>query len=203
MARNLKPACKQCRRIGESVCGKQKCALTRRNSAPGMHGAQRRARLTEYGTQLREKQKAKAIFGVMEKQFRNYFETASSKHGNTTEMLLQLLEQRLDNVVYRAGFAETRRQARQLVAHGHFIVNGHRCDIPSRQIHTGDVIELRDKSKKGSYMNAQLAAWKNKQAPKWMQVDQNAFKITIQSAPSQEDMEQSIAVNLIVEFYSR
>ncbi len=202
MGRYIGPKCKKCRRIGESVCGTAKCALLRRNTPPGIHGAQR-TRVSEYGLQLREKQKAKAIFGIMEKQFRNYYLKASARTGNTAELFLRLLEQRLDNVVYRAGFASTRRQARQLVSHGHFKVNGKRCDIPSRQVEGGDVIELRDKSKKGAYIQSQLDAMKNHHSPKWLLVDNKATTVTVQSTPDMMDMEQGIAINLIVEYYSR
>lgn len=202
MGRYLGPKCKKCRRIGESVCGTAKCALLRRSAPPGIHGAQRH-RVSEYGLQLREKQKAKALFGILEKQFRNYYLKASARTGNTGELFLRLLEQRLDNVVYRAGFASTRRQARQLVSHGHFTVNGKRCDIPSRQVEGGDVIELREKSKKGAYIQSQVDAMKNHHAPKWLLVDNAQFKITVQSAPDMIDMELGIAINLIVEYYSR
>lgn len=201
MGRNLRPTCKSCRRIGETVCGKAKCALTRRPFIPGQHGPkQGTPRLTEYGTQLREKQKAKALYGLMEKQFSNYFKAALQAQGNTSETFVKLLEQRLDNVVYRAGFAETRRQARQMVTHGHFMVNGRRCDIPSRQVTTGDVIELREKSKKSPLYTEKKLEDSN---AAWLKVESGSWKITVQSTPTKEDFEQSVAMNLIIEFYSR
>ncbi len=202
MARNLRPTCKSCRRIGESVCGKQKCAVIRRPFIPGQHGPKQgnRARLTEYGIQLREKQKAKAHYGILEKQFYNYFKQAAAASGNTSSHMIELLETRLDNAVYRAGFADTRRQARQMVTHGHFLVNGRRCDIPSRQVRVGDVIELRPKSKTSNLFT-------EKEVPEavasWLSVDRTNWKVTVSSMPTAEDFEQSVAMNLIIEFYSR
>lgn len=203
MARNLKPRCKACRRIGESVCGSAKCALIRRHYAPGQHGLKRKSRLTEFGTQLREKQKAKAFYGVLERQFSNYYAQASKTVGNTSELLMQLLESRLDNVVYRSGFAQTRRQARQLVAHGHVLVNGGKCTIASRQVKASDVIALRpgiQKSKYGQDLNSVL---KGHEAPQWLQVDKTKYTAQVLSLPKAADAEHSIAVNMIVEYYSR
>ncbi len=202
MARNLRPTCKTCRRIGESVCGKQKCAVIRRPFIPGQHGPKQgnRARLTEYGIQLREKQKAKALYGILEKQFSNYFKKASEASGNTASKFVELVETRLDNAVYRAGFADTRRQARQMVTHGHFLVNGRRCDIPSRAVRIGDVLELRPKSKTSNLFT-------ERQVPEtvapWLSVDRSNWKATVTALPAQEDFEQSVAMNLIIEFYSR
>ncbi|PIW37458.1 MAG: 30S ribosomal protein S4 [Candidatus Kerfeldbacteria bacterium CG15_BIG_FIL_POST_REV_8_21_14_020_45_12] len=203
MGRYTGPKCKPCRRIGESVCGTQKCAVLRRSFIPGQHGPTSRPRLSEYGTQLREKQKARHLYGVLERQFRNYYEQASRAAGNTGELLLQLLERRLDNAVYRAGFAETRRQARQMVGHGHFNVNGRRVDIPSYKVSIGDVIVLRDKSQKSALFNDSEKDRKTHQAPKWLKVDMTKSTVEVTSLPNQEDFEQNIAINLIVEYYSR
>ncbi len=199
----LGSTCKTCRRIGESVCGKQKCALVRRPTAPGRPAGARPPRLTEYGIQLREKQKAKALFGVMEKQFRHYYEAASNKHGNTGQELLQLLEARLDNAVYRAGYAETRSQARQMVSHGHFTLNGRRVDIPSIEVKPGDVFEIREKSKKSPLFADLAKTLASHNVPKWLSIDKSTFVTSVQGTPDSEDVEQQITVNLIVEFYSR
>lgn len=203
MARNLQPRCKKCRRIGESVCGSAKCALIKRPYAPGQHGNKRKPRLTEFGLQLREKQKAKAFYGILEKQFRNYYLKASKKTGNTAEQLMQLLECRLDNVIYRGGLGATRRQARQLTTHGHIVVNGVRCNIPSRQIRPGDQITIRENSAKSKYFENLQQTLKMHQAPSWLEVNKDKYSITVQSWPGATDVEQSVAVNLIVEFYSR
>lgn len=203
MARNLKAKCKICRRLGESVCGTAKCALTRRNYAPGEHGLKRKQRLSQFGLQLREKQKAKAFYGILERQFENYYMAASRKSGNTAEQLLQLLEGRLDNVVYRAGFATTRRQSRQLVAHGHVSVNGRKCNIPSRQAKPGDVIGMKDSMQKSKYTELLSTTFKMYEAPHWLQVDKTRYTAQVLSLPTAKDAENSIAVNMIVEFYSR
>ncbi|MDP3971199.1 MAG: 30S ribosomal protein S4 [bacterium] len=203
MARNLKPKCKQCRRIGESVCGTEKCAVIRRNYPPGQHGNARRRRLTEYGLQLREKQKAKILYGILEKQFRNYYLKSSNKSGNTGDILLNTLEKRFDNVVYRAGLGSTRRQARQLVTHAHFLVNGKPCNVPSRDMKAGDVIELKESSQKSRYFLELPANIKMHEAPGWIDVDKEKFILKIVADPTNADVEQGIAVNLIVEYYSR
>ncbi|MFH1426644.1 MAG: 30S ribosomal protein S4 [Candidatus Kerfeldbacteria bacterium] len=203
MGRNLEPKCKKCRRIGESVCGSAKCAVTRRSYIPGMHGPKYRPRVSEFGMQLREKQKAKYTYGVMERQFRGYYEKANKKAGNTGDILMQLLELRLDNVIYRAGYASTRRQSRQLVSHGHFLVNGRRCDIPSRHMKVGDVIELRTKSQGSEYFEQNKLEMKMHEPPKWLHVDKAANTVKVQALPAVDEVERNIAVNLIVEFYSR
>lgn len=203
MARNLKPSCKQCRRIGETVCGKAKCAVTKRNYPPGQHGLKRKRRLTEYGLQLREKQKAKLLYGIMEKQFRNYYIHASKEGGNSGDLLLKSLEKRFDNVVYRCGFASTRRQARQLVNHGHFKVNGKSCDIPSRKVKIGDVISVKDSSAKSAYFKELMGSMKMHETPDWLDVSADNFTVKVQAEPSKANAEPSIAVNLIVEYYSR
>lgn len=202
MARNLKAKCKTCRRLGESVCGTVKCALTRRNYAPGQHGLKRKPRLSQFGMQLREKQKAKALYGVLERQFSNYYIAASKKVGNTTEQLLQLLECRLDNVVYRAGLASTRRQARQLVTHGHVTVNNKKCNIPSRQVKVGNVVGLKSSLLQSKYTEQLSNSIKMHEAPQWLQADKSRFTAQVLSFPTAKDAE-SISANMIVEFYSR
>ncbi len=203
MARYTGPKCKRCRRLGESVCGKEKCAILRRSFIPGQHGPNSRPRLSEYGTQLREKQKMRYMYGVLEKQFRGYYKQATNAAGNTGEILQRLLEQRLDNVVYRSGYGSTRAQARQLVTHGHFLVNGRRCDIPSFQVSVNDVITIREKSRKSSFFTENEKALQAHQVPKWLKVDRTKSEIITVSLPDKEDFEQNIAINLIVEYYSR
>ncbi|MFA5995429.1 MAG: 30S ribosomal protein S4 [Patescibacteria group bacterium] len=204
MARNLKPRCKQCRRIGESVCGKAKCALRKRNTVPGQHGnSKRRPRITQYGLQLREKQKAKLLYGILEKQFQNYF-TAASKHvGNTSELFMQLLEMRLDNAVYRSGFSTTRRQARQLVSHAHVLVNGKICNIPSRQLKINDVVSIKTNSQASKLIKDMVPTLKMHEAPQWLQVSADPLQFKVMAKPTTKDAEQGILVNLIVEYYSR
>ena len=202
MARNLKAKCKICRRLGESVCGTAKCALTRRNYTPGQHGLKRKPRLSQFALQLREKQKAKALYGILERQFSNYYVEASKKVGNTTEQLLQLLECRLDNVVYRAGLASPRRQARQLVSHGHVTVNSKKCNIPSRQVKVGDVVSLKSSLLQSKYVEQLTNAIKMHEAPQWLQVEKTRFSAQVLSLPTAKDAEH-ISANMIVEFYSR
>lgn len=203
MARNLKAKCKACRRIGESVCGTAKCALTKRSYSPGQHGMKRKPRLTQFGLQLREKQKAKALYGILEKQFHNYYAHASKTVGNTSSLLMQSLECRLDNVVYRSGFATTRRQSRQFVTHGHITVNGTRCNIPSRQLRVGDVVAIRANSQQSKYVELMGGHLKMSEAPHWLQTDKAKYTSQVLSLPTAKDAEQSVAVNLIVEYYSR
>lgn len=200
--------CKQCRREGEKLflkgerCYTSKCAIVKRNYPPGHVGARgARRRLTGYGTQLREKQKAKRSYGVAEGQFRLYFERAKKKPGQTGDLMLQLLESRLDNVVYRAGLAESRSQARQLVTHAHFTVNGRSVDIPSIQVKAGDVIELKEGKTKKNFWTA-FEEKADHQVPNWMQVDVKARKITVKSVPTAEEINSPLQMNLIVELYS-
>ncbi len=203
MARNLKPRCKQCRRIGESVCGRAKCAVRKRNFVPGQHGQSRRSRSTQYGLQLREKQKAKLLYGILERQFHKYYVTASKQVGNTSELFMQLLEMRLDNVIYRAGFSSTRRQARQIVNHGHVTVNGQVCDIASRQVKINDTVAIKTKIQASKLFQDQVPALKMHEAPQWLQVNPDTWQVTIIAKPTSKDYEQSLSVNLIVEYYSR
>jgi len=206
MGTSLKTTCKLCRREGVSLCGREKCAQKRRPFAPGQHGhAQegRKPRLSSYGTQLREKQKAKRLYNVMERQFRKYFEAATGKTGNTATYLVELLERRLDNVVYRLGLGTTRRQARQLVSHGFFTVNGKNVDIPSYSIRVGDVIAVKDtKKKKGIFANAaeRLAKY---ESPKWLSLNAASLSGKVATLPEGEDLRQVFDPTLIVEFYSR
>ncbi len=203
MGKTLKPTCKMCRREGVSLCGKERCAVKRRNYPPGAHGQGRRPRLTAYGVQLREKQKAKRFYNVMEKQFSNYFKKASKSKGNTGEVLVRLLEERLDNVIYRLGFAKTRRQARQMVNHGFFQINGKKVDIPSYQVKVGDEITIKDsKTEKGIFH--ELDNRLNKQeTPGWLYIDAGSKTGKVTSHPEDNDLKQIFDPKLIVEFYSR
>jgi small subunit ribosomal protein S4 len=183
-------------------CYTDKCAIKRRNYPPGQHG-QARIKVTDYGTQLREKQKVRRIYGILEMQFRSYFERADRMKGVTGENLLFLLERRLDNIVYRLGFASSRIEARQLVRHGHFRLNDRKVNIPSIQIKTGDVIELRDKSRKVACINESLEGVVRRGIPQWLELDKEGFKGTIKSLPVREDITMPIHEQLIVELYSK
>jgi small subunit ribosomal protein S4 len=207
MARYTGPKCKNCRRFGMKLCSKPsgKCAWERRKSAPGDKSTQqRRRRISEYGTQLREKQKAKAIYGILERQFRNYYRKASRLEGVTGDRLLQLLESRLDNVVYRLGFADSRPQSRQIVGHGHVQVNGRKVDIPSYQVKAGDRISWCDQSKKtGLFEIVSNGMGANSVIPSWLNVDSDKAVGEVVSVPKTSDVELSIDTRQIVEFYSR
>lgn len=194
-----------CRREGVSLCGKEKCALKRRPTPPGVHGqTSQRARLSTYGKQLREKQKAKRLYLIMEKQFRKYFEHATKMKGDTGLLLTQLLEQRLDNVVYRLGMAKTRRQARQMVGHGFIDVNGKKVDIPSYQVRTGEVISIRESKRGKGLVTLGMNESMQKQQPSaWLSVDAAAFSGKITGTPEGEDLKSVFDPKLIVEFYSR
>ena len=210
MAKYTGPACRLCRREGEKLFGKgdrcftAKCPITRREKAgaPGQHGAARK-KISEYGLQLREKQKAKRYYGIQEKQFRNYFAKADAKEGMTGENLLILIERRLDNVVYRMGMGESRRDARQLVVHGHFLINGKKADIPSMLIKAGDVISVKDTSKKSEKFKALIENLSNRQAPAWLTVDKENVTATVNALPKREDIDFPIEEHLIVELYSK
>jgi small subunit ribosomal protein S4 len=183
-------------------CFTDKCAIKRRAYPPGQHG-QGRTKVTDYGTQLREKQKVRRIYGILEKQFRGYFETADRMKGVTGENLLVLLETRLDNVVYRLGFASSRGEARILVRHGHFLVNGRKVNIPSFQVRPGSVIELREKSRGVSCINESLDAVVRRGTPQWLELDKTAFRGVMKTVPVREDITQPIQEQLIVELYSK
>jgi small subunit ribosomal protein S4 len=183
-------------------CFKEKCAFERRGYAPGQHG-RRRSKIQGYGIQLREKQKVKRMYGVLEKQFRNYFAKAARRKGITGATLLQLLEQRLDNVVYRLGFASSRSMARQLVAHGHIAVNGRKTTIPSALIKPGSVVTLREKSRKNEQVKICLDTAKGRGVPSWLELDADQFQGTVRQLPSREEITMPIQEQLIVELYSK
>jgi small subunit ribosomal protein S4 len=182
-------------------CFTDKCAIERRNYPPGQHGLNR-GKLTAFGVQLREKQKAKRIYGLLESQFRRYFERAERQKGATGENLLRLLELRLDNVVHRLGFAASRRESRQMVAHAHFQVNGRKVSVPSYLVKPGDVIELRPTSKMGPRVDDNLNAGRG-QVPQWMEVQPEARRGTVRSVPLREDIQIPVSEQLIVELYSK
>lgn len=184
-------------------CFTDKCPIEKRNFAPGQHGKDRKAKIVGYGLQLREKQKAKRIYFTQEKQFRNYFERAARTKGVTGEMLLQQLERRLDNVVYRLGFAVARRQARQLVRHGHVQVNGRKVDIPSFQVNVGDEIAVRESSNKLAMLETAKDFASHQAPPAWIQVDRDAYKGRVIALPTRADINQPINEQLIVELYSK
>ncbi len=208
MARYTGASCKLCRREGQKLflkgerCYGGKCALSRRAYAPGQHG-QARKKLSEYGIQLREKQKAKRFYGILESQFRKYFEMAAVKKGITGEILLQLLESRLDNVVYRMGFGSTRAEARQLVTHGHFLVNGRRVNIPSYLMKVGETVDVCDLSKKSIRFKEILDITGSKVVPKWIEVDQENLKGKVVALPARDDVDLQLQEHLIVELYSK
>lgn len=209
MGRNTEPKCKQCRREGEKLylkgekCLGPKCPVTRRAFPPGQHGPTSRAKVTPYGVQLRQKQKAKRIYGLMEKQFSNYFAKAASRPGDTGVFLKQFLEMRFDNIVFRLGFAKSRAQARQLVGHGLLAVNGKSVDIPSYQLRAGDIITIKEnKVAKGAFKEIKDRLSKH-QAPGWLTIDAATATGKVINRPTAEELEQSFDAKLIVEFYSR
>ena len=208
MARYTDEQCRICRREGQKLflkgsrCYSDKCSISRRNYAPGQHG-QKRAKLSEYGTQLREKQKTKSYYGVGEKQFRGYFEMASNKKGITGENLLQILESRLDNVVYRLGFGASRAQARQLVNHGQFAVNGQRVDIPSYLVKAGDVITVRENKKENGAIKANIEANAARPVPAWLELNNETLSGKVVRLASREDVDIPVEEHLIVELYSK
>ena len=207
MARYTEAVCRQCRRENQKLflkgdrCYGEKCPVTKRGTAPGQHGNGRK-KTGEYGLQLREKQKAKRTYGVLEKQFRHYFELAEREKGVTGENMLSLLERRLDNVVYRVGFGVSRAQARQLVNHGHIRVNGKRVDIPSYIVKPGDVITLREKTQEMDVYKA-MREGSSKLIPAWLSLDAAKLTATVVSIPKREEIDLAIAEHLIVELYSK
>ncbi len=209
MARNLAPACKQCRRAGEKLflkgekCFTPKCPVVRRAYPPGMHGQKASSRLSNFGVQLREKQKTKRMYGLLERQFRVYFDRAIGRKGNTGETLLRMLEQRLDNIVYRVGFAKSRAMARQIVRHGHISVNGQRLDIPSYQAQPQDVIAIVATSRDAKVFQDVQKQIGQHQLPTWLTLDVQRLSATVTQPPVVDDLRQSINPQLIVEFYSR
>jgi small subunit ribosomal protein S4 len=184
-------------------CYGEKCAIERRNVPPGQHGKGRRARMAGYGLQLREKQRVKRMYGVLESQFRRYFKEADRRRGVTGETLLQLLEGRLDNIVYRLGFATSRPQARQLVRHGHFTVNGRRADIPSYAVRAGDTVEVRPSSSKNPVIVYAMEEVKGRGVPEWLEIDGEKLTGRLASVPTRDQLNLPIQEQLIVELYSK
>ena len=194
---------KACRRFRIKLCQSDKCPVTRRNYPPGMHGNKRRARLTEYGTQLREKQIAKAIYGIMERQFSNYYKKAINQQGDTGELIQQMLETRLDNAVFRAGFAKTRPLARQLVSHGMFLVNGKKTNIPSYQLKVKDEISIKPEKLKAKVFDEMEKRLENYTVPTWLALDLKNNKVKVVAKPAGGELENTFNPRLIVEFYSK
>jgi len=209
LARYKDAVCRLCRREGMKLflkgakCFTDKCPIEKRNFAPGQHGKDRKAKIVGYGLQLREKQKAKRIYFAQEGQFRNYFERAARTKGVTGEMLLQQLERRLDNVVYRLGFAVARRQARQLVRHGHVAVNGRKVNIPSYSVHAGDEVTIREGSSKMTMLEIAKDFASHQAPPAWLEVDRDGYKGRVLALPKREDINLPINEQLIVELYSK
>ena len=209
MARYTDPVCRLCRREGMklflkgSKCFGDKCPIEKLNFAPGQHGKDRKAKIVGYGLQLREKQKAKRIYFTLEGQFRNYFEKAARTRGVTGELLLQQLERRLDNVVFRLGFAQSRRQARQLVRHGHVAVNNRKVNIPSYEVSAGEEISIREKSHKLLVLELAKEFASHGTLPSWLEVDRDAYKARVLSLPKREDIQLPVNEQLIVELYSK
>ena len=208
MSRYKDEQCRICRREGQKLfligsrCYSDKCSITRRNYAPGQNG-QKKSKISEYGTQLREKQKTKAFYGVGEKQFRRYFDMASNSKGKTGEVLLQILESRLDNVVYRLGFASSRAQARMLVTHGAFEVNGHKVDIPSYLVKAGDVIAVREIRKDNGAIKIAVEENGSRPVPAWLEKDQEKLSGKVVTLATREDIDLPVEEHLIVELYSK
>jgi small subunit ribosomal protein S4 len=210
LARYIGPVCRQCRREGMKLflkgerCHSEKCAIERRNFVPGQHGKDRKQKIVGYGLQLREKQKVRRIYGVLERQFRSTFEKAALAKGITGENLMGSLERRLDSVIYRMGFGTSRAQARQIVRHGHIDVNGRKCNIPSAQVKVGDVVSVRESSKNNATILAARDATAHAPAPNWIDVDREGLKGRIQSLPKREELVQiQFNEQLIVELYSK
>lgn len=209
MARHTGSVCKLCRREGLKLflkgdrCFSPKCAIEKRNYPPGEHGQRRRVKLTDYGLQLREKQKMKRIYGLLERQFRNYFHMAERQKGITGEILLRLLERRLDNVVYRLSLSTSRAEARQLVRHGHFLVNDRRVDIPSYLVRTGDHIQVSQKSRELLAITAALEGAKKRGLPSWLELDSGAMRGLVRGLPAREDIVIPVQEQLVVALYSK
>jgi len=211
LARYIGPVCRQCRREGMKLflkgerCHSEKCAIERRNVPPGQHGRRRRRpKIIGYGLQLREKQKARRAYGVLERQFRRYYEKAAKMKGITGENLLSMLERRLDNTIYRLGFGTSRNQARQLVRHGHILVNGRKVNIPSYQVKLNDVIEVKEKSRKNPTILNALEATAHTPCPSWLEVERDALRGRVIGLPKREELVQiQLNEQLIVELYSK
>jgi len=209
MARYIGPVCRLCRREGMKLflkgerCYTEKCAIEKRNFLPGQHGKARKAKLAGYGLQLREKQRVKRIYGVLENQFRRYFEAADRQRGITGELLLQMLECRLDNVIYRIGFSTSRAQARQLVRHGHFSVNGKKVDIPSYQVREGDIVAVRERSRQTAAVQHAIEEVKGRGIPEWLSLQADQASGRIVSLPTRAQINLPVQEQLIVELYSK
>lgn len=207
MARYTGPSCRLCRREGQKLflkgerCYTDKCAMNRRAKAPGQHGEGRRNKPSNYGIQLREKQKVKRYYGLLENQFKRHFEMAEKQAGITGENFLKILETRLDNVVYRMGLASSRKEARQLVRHGHFVLNGHKANIPSMAVSVGDVVAVKERSRSSAKFKA--LAEKSVTVPGWLSVDMEKLEGKVVAAPVREDIDIPIEEHLIVELYSK
>lgn len=208
MARYTESVCRICRREGQKLflkgdrCYTDKCALTRRAYAPGQHGQSRR-KLSEYGTQLREKQKVRRAYGILEGQFEHYFEMANKKEGVTGENLLSILESRLDNVVFRLGLAVSRPEARQLVSHAHFTVNGKKVNVPSYLVKPGDVIAVKETSRKNGKFETVLASTESRLVPKWLDMNRDTLEGRVVALAEREDIDMPIEEHMIVEYYSK
>lgn len=209
MARYTGPVCKLCRREKQKLflkgvkCFTEKCPVERKNYPPGQHGLSRRAKVSDYSIQLREKQKVKRTYGILETQFRNYFELASRQKGRTGENLVKLLERRLDNIVYRSGLAPSRKAARQLILHKHFRINGKAVNIPSFLLRAGDTIQVKDNSKQVKVFHESMKKVKDDMLPAWLQVDKSALKGTLLAIPERIDIPFNANEQLIVELYSK
>jgi small subunit ribosomal protein S4 len=209
VARYTGPVCKLCRREGVKLflkgdrCMSSKCAIERRNTRPGQHGQGRARKQSGYALQLREKQKVRRTYGVLERQFRRHYKTAARRPGKTSENLLQALEMRLDNLVYRLGFADSRAQARQLVAHGHFQVNGRKTDIPSAVLKAGDEVAVRERAKGLEYFKARALLISQKGVPAWVRLDVAGMAGRVQALPTRQELELPFDEALVVEYYQR
>jgi len=209
LARNLDPKCRQCRREGEKLflkgekCFTDKCAIDKRNYPPGQHGQRRASRLSDYGVQLREKQKLRRIYGILEKQFKGYYAEADRRKGITGENLLQLLECRLDNIAYKMGMGASRTEARQIVKHNSVLVNGRRVNIPSYQVKPGDEVSIDGHSKNQLRIKAALEAAEERGFPEWLEVDIKAFRGVFKNKPERDDLPATINESLVVELYSK
>jgi small subunit ribosomal protein S4 len=209
VARNTDPKCRQCRREGEKLflkgekCFTDKCAIERRSYAPGQHGQRSGARLSDYGKQLREKQKMRRAYGVLERQFRSYYFEADRRKGITGENLLQILESRLDNVAYRMGFGASRAEARQIVRHNGILVNGKRVNIPSYLVRPGDVVEVAECAKNQLRIKAAVEAAEARGFPEWISVDTKALKGTFKALPARSELPATINEHLVIELYSK
>ncbi|PHR23491.1 MAG: 30S ribosomal protein S4 [Desulfotalea sp.] len=209
MARNIGAACRRCRRESLKLylkgdrCYSDKCSFERRAFGPGQHGQSRFKKLSDYAVQLREKQKVKSMYGMLESQFRLYFKKADSQKGVTGENLLIILERRLDNTIFRIGFGASRNQARQIVRHNHILINGHKVNIPSFQVSVGDVITLKEKSRANAGINENLEAVVRRGVPSWLELDKDNYKATVKALPNREELTMPMQEQLIVELYSK